>query len=130
MKKEPIFYLGNHCEHIIEVIRGGKKDDEIHCCGEKLSRMVAQSSEEIEEKHLPVVEVDKNKIKVGVGRVMHPMTEEHSIGFIYLQTKKGCQRICLEKQKEPVATFYLSADDKAVCVYAFCNQHGFWKTDI
>ena len=52
MREEPRFYLGDHCDHIIEVIRGGKKD-EIICCGEKLSKMLAKTSKEIEERHLP-----------------------------------------------------------------------------
>ena len=129
MKKEPKFYLGDACDHIVELIRGGKKD-EVFCCGEKLSPMIAQTSKEIEEKHLPVVQKNDTHIQVGVGRVMHPMTDEHSIGFIYLQTKMGAQRIDLEKQKEPVAEFWISPKDKAIAVYAFCNQHGFWKTDL
>ncbi len=129
MKAEPSFYLGNHCDHIIEVIRGEKKD-ELICCGEKLSKMVAQNTKEIEERHLPVVDVTDRQVKVGVGRIQHPMTEEHSIGFVYLQTKKGCQRINLEKQDAPVVTFLLADDDKPIAVYAFCNQHGFWKTKI
>lgn len=130
MGKEPKFYLGDHCDHIIEVIRGKTKEEEILCCGEKLSLMQPHTSKEIEEKHLPVVDVTENQVKVGVGKIQHPMTEEHSIGFIYLQTKKGCQRFNLEKQKEPVATFLLAEGDKPLAVYAFCNQHGFWKTEI
>ncbi len=82
------------------------------------------------EKHIPVVERDGQKIKVSVGSVLHPMTEEHSIGWIFLETKQGGQLVRLSPDKEPVAEFVLAGDDQPVAAYAYCNLHGFWKTDI
>jgi len=82
------------------------------------------------EKHIPVVERDGQKIKVSVGSVLHPMTEEHSIGWIFLETKQGGQFVRLSPDKEPVAEFVLAGDDQPIAAYAYCNLHGFWKTDI
>jgi superoxide reductase len=81
------------------------------------------------EKHLPVVAVEGNTVKVVVGSVAHPMQEEHSILWVYLQTDRGGQRKCLKVGAEPVVTFAL-AEEKPLAVYAYCNLHGLWKTDI
>lgn len=82
------------------------------------------------EKHLPVVEREGSKITVKVGSVFHPMTTEHSIGWIFLETKKGGQFIKLQPDAEPMAEFVLAEGDQAVAAYAYCNLHGFWKKDI
>ncbi len=82
------------------------------------------------EKHLPVVEREGEKLTVKVGSVFHPMTEEHSIGWIFLETKLGGQFVKLSPDKEPVAEFVLAKGDQAVAAYAYCNLHGFWKKDI
>jgi bacterioferritin-associated ferredoxin len=57
------------------------------------------------------------------------MTEEHSILWVYLLTDKGGQRKCLEVGKAPTVTFAL-ADEKPLAVYAYCNLHGLWLTEI
>jgi len=58
------------------------------------------------------------------------MTEEHSIEWVSLQTRKGSQRVRLNPNAEPVAQFVLADGDEAVAAYAYCNLHGFWKTQI
>ena len=128
-KDEPVFFASNHCDHIVEVIRG-ESDCEISCGDKPMSKLLVKDAEDIAEKHLPVIKKDKNKIIVAVGSIYHPMEEKHSIGFVYLQTKRGCQRVNLSHTDEPVVEFMLTKGDKAVAAYAFCNLHGFWKTDI
>lgn len=81
------------------------------------------------EKHVPVVTIDKHKITVNVGSVDHPMTSEHHISWIYLQTEKGGQRKSLAVGDKPHATFCLD-DDKPIAVLAYCNLHGLWKVDL
>jgi len=61
--------------------------------------------------------------------VEHPMVEEHSILWVYLQTNKGGQRKCLEVGNAPVVTFVLT-DEKPVAAYAYCNLHGLWKAEF
>ena len=48
----------------------------------------ANSTDAAGEKHVPVITVEGNKVHVVVGSVLHPMTEEHSIQFIALETKR------------------------------------------
>ena len=99
------------------------------CCGQKMTKLEPGVVEASQEKHIPVVTVEGSTVTVTVGSVEHPMTQEHSILWVYLQTDRGGQRKCLEVGKVPTLTFALS-DEKAVAVYAYCNLHGLWKTEI
>ena len=58
-----------------------------------------------QEKHVPQVSVEDNKIKVVVGSVEHPMLPEHSIQWIYLDTEKGSQLKYLQPGEKPSAVF-------------------------
>ena len=49
--------------------------------------------------------------------------------YTYLQTDKGGHRRELTPTDAPEATFAL-AGEKPVAVYAYCNLHGLWKTEI
>ena len=60
----------------------------------------------------------------------HPMTQEHLIQWIYLQTKRGGQRRALTPQDSPAAEFVLADGDAPVAVYEYCNLHGLWKAEI
>lgn len=82
------------------------------------------------EKHLPVVTCSGNTIRVNVGSVTHPMTEEHSITTVFLETQKGGQYKYLHHGDEPIVQFEVSSGDKAIAAYAYCNLHGLWKADI
>jgi superoxide reductase len=53
------------------------------------------------EKHVPVISVNGNTVTVNVGAAAHPMTEEHFIQWVYLQTVHGGQRKCLKPGDAP-----------------------------
>lgn len=131
MNRNPVFLTCESCKNVLEVVCCNDSDS-ISCCGADLKALVprTQEGETGAEKHLPVVECEGNKVTVKVGNIYHPMTEEHSIGWVYLQTEKGCQRVCLEPSSDPVAEFCLTEGDKPVAAYAYCNLHGFWKTEL
>ena len=99
------------------------------CCGQKMKALEPGVVEASHEKHIPVVEVEGNLVKVVVGSVEHPMGEEHSILWIYLKTDKGGYRKNLAPGEAPKAVFALH-DEKPVEVYAYCNLHGLWKADV
>ena len=77
-----------------------------------------------------MVEVKGNVVHVKVGAVAHPMLEEHSIQWIYLQTANGGQRKALKPGDDPSVTFRLGEGDEPVAVYAYCNLHGLWATEL
>ena len=125
--KETKFYICERCGNIAGMIHDSGVNPV--CCGQKMTLLEAGVVEASREKHIPVVTVEGNTVTVSVGSVIHPMTEEHNISWIYLRTDKGGQRKCLEAGKEPTATFLL-ADEKPLAVYAYCNLHGLWKTEL
>ncbi len=99
------------------------------CCGENMEVLTANTQEASQEKHLPAVTVVGKEITVKVGSVPHPMLEEHSILWVYLETTQGCQRKALVPGDDPEVKFILT-EDMPLAVYAYCNIHGLWKTEI
>lgn len=92
--------------------------------------LVAGSTDAAQEKHVPVVAKKCKSVKVDVGSVAHPMTEEHLIEWVALETEQGYQVKYLAAGAAPVCAFTLSDGDKAVAVYAYCNLHGLWATNV
>ncbi len=121
------FYICEHCGNIIGMIHSAGVP--VKCCGQNMTELIPGTVEASLEKHIPVAEIEGNTVKVTVGSVLHPMIEEHSILWVYLETDKGGQRKNLEVGKDPVVTFAL-ADEKPLAVYAYCNLHGLWKADL
>ena len=122
------FYICEHCGNIIEKI-----DDAgvpVMCCGQKMAELVPNTVEASGEKHIPVVTVKDGEIVVNVGSVNHPMAEEHFIEWVYVETEKGGQRKHLKPGGDPNVSFKVDEKDKAVAVYAYCNLHGLWMTEI
>lgn len=121
------FYICKHCGNIIGMIKDAGVP--VHCCGKPMQEMIPNTSDGAGEKHVPVITVDGNRVKVEIGEVPHPMTEEHSIQWIYLETEKGGQRKNLSPGDKPKATFVLE-DDHVISAFEYCNLHGLWKADI
>ena len=121
------FYICEKCGNVVDMIHSSGVNP--HCCGQKMHALEAGVVEASHEKHIPEVELLDGKVKVTVGSVLHPMSEEHSILWVYLETDKGGQRKSLEVGKEPVVYFALDGE-KPIAVYAYCNLHGLWKKEI
>ena len=122
------FFICKHCGNMIGLIND--KGVPMICCGEKMSELVPNTVEASAEKHLPVVtEVMADSISVKVGSALHPMENEHHIAFVYVETERVGQRKCLKAGEEPKLKFCF-ANDKPIAVFAYCNLHGLWKTEI
>ena len=101
------FFVCEHCGNLVGMIHDAGVP--MMCCGQKMTALVPNT--------------------VNVGSVDHPMLSEHFIEWVYVQTENGGQRKALKPDDKPNVTFCLG-DDKAVAVYAYCNLHGLWKTEI
>ena len=121
------FYICEHCGNIIEKVEDKKVP--VVCCGEKMKLLEAGVVEASHEKHIPVVTVEGREVKVEVGSVAHPMAEEHSILWVYLQTDKGGQMKHLSVGEAPSADFAL-VDEQPIAVFAYCNLHGLWQKEL
>ncbi|WMJ78544.1 MULTISPECIES: desulfoferrodoxin [unclassified Sedimentibacter] len=122
------FFLCETCGNLVSLLNEG--GGTLVCCGSDMKELTPNTVDAATEKHVPVVEVEGNKVTVKVGSVTHPMAEEHWIQWIYLETKEGVQRKCLNPGDEPKAVFTLNDGDKAVAAYEHCNLHGLWKKEI
>ena len=114
-----------HCGNIVAMIRD--KGVPVFCCGEKMQELIPGTTEASGEKHIPVYEVDGNTVHITVGATEHPMTREHYIEWVCLETEHGIQYAHLDPDDKPKAKFALRDGDEVRAVYAFCNQHDLWR---
>lgn len=128
MCEKPRFFICKHCGNIISMVKSSGVP--VVCCGEPMTELIGNTVEASYEKHIPVPEVEGDKVTVTVGSVIHPMTEEHHIEWIYLETSQGGHRKCLAPGDEPVTCFKLCKGETPVAAYAYCNLHGLWKAEI
>ena len=95
-----------------------------------MSELKANTTDGAVEKHVPVVNIDGNKVEVVVGSTLHPMVEAHYIQWIYLKTDKGVQKKYLSPSDEPKAEIVIGDDEKVIEAYEYCNLHFLWKKEI
>jgi superoxide reductase len=126
-QKEQKFFICKHCGNLIGFIHSSGVP--VVCCGENMTELIANTTDASNEKHVPVIEVDGNKVTVKIGSEPHPMVEQHYITWVYIRTEKGGQRKELFPGEEPCAEFVLTDDDKIISAYEYCNLHGLWKAD-
>ena len=113
------------CGNVVSVIEEGKGI--LVCCEQDMNLLEEKTKEqEGREKHVPVVDIDKNKVTVKVGSAEHPMEESHYIELIQI-VKDG--NVVIEKRlkpnEKPEAEFYLENTDD-IRARALCNIHGLW----
>lgn len=125
---EAKFYKCEHCGNIITFVKSSGVP--VMCCGQKMVEIIPDTVDAAKEKHIPVFNVIGNKVVVSVGAVEHPMTEQHYIEWVLIQTRKGKQRVVFTPNDKPQACFALCEDDELVAVYAYCNLHGLWKAQV
>lgn len=137
------FFKCSHCGNVVvKFVDSGVVP---FCCGEPMQELTPQTSDGAFEKHLPVVitsesdemratgqshlepQVSCSELKVKVGSVEHPMTPEHHIAFIFLETEEGGQLVQLTPEAKAEATFCV-CKCRPMAVYEYCNLHGLWKT--
>ena len=118
------FYICKHCGNIITFAKASGAP--VSCCGEAMTELIANTTEAATEKHIPGVERNGEKVTVSVGEVNHPMTEEHFIEWIALETDDELILTKLTPADAPKAEFTV-AENKKITVFAYCNLHSLWK---
>lgn len=121
-----IFYVCPICGNVI--VKLADSGVVPSCCGSPMHQLTPNVTDVGEEKHVPVVgRIDDWTICAEIGSIPHPMTEEHYIHFIYLETEHGAQLRYL-KPGDNAAACFCCKNDKPVAIYEYCNKHGLWKT--
>ncbi len=121
------FFVCEHCGNFVGLIYDGQVP--MICCGEKMKEVEPNTVEASAEKHLPVVTVNGEDVNVKIGSAAHPMSEDHYIQWVYVETERGGQRKGFKPGETPELNFKV-VDDKPVAVFAYCNLHGLWKTQL
>lgn len=119
------FFICNHCGNIITMVKDSGIS--IQCCGEEMEEIIPGASDGAQEKHVPVYNVNGETVTVSVGAAEHPMTSEHYIEWVCVESEEGLQFKKLNSDASPRVSFSLSKGDKVKAVYAFCNLHSLWK---
>lgn len=125
MKAPVAFFKCQVCGNMVEMIKKG--GGQLVCCGQPMLELKANTTDAAVEKHVPAVTKADGKIIVQVGTVTHPMTPEHYIEWIALVSDSETVRITLKPTDEPKAVFEYVENAE---VYAYCNLHGLWKTEV
>jgi superoxide reductase len=125
MKAEVAFLKCEVCGNMVGLIKNG--GGQLVCCGKPMTKLEPNTTDAAVEKHVPIAVRRDGKIYVDVGSVVHPMTEQHYIEWIAVVTDAGTERISLSPSDEPKAVF---CDKENAEVYAYCNLHGLWKSDV
>lgn len=121
------FYICSHCGNIVEKVKDAGVP--VVCCGQKMEELVPNTVEASGEKHMPVVKAEGDKLVVNVGAVNHPMEEKHFIEWVRVDLENGSLFKRLDPGSDPKVEFNLGGE-KAVAVFAYCNLHGLWKTEL
>ena len=125
--KNTKFYVCPHCGNLVEMVHdAGPKPV---CCGQKMQELVPNTVEASGEKHIPAVTLGDGFVEVNVGSVDHPMVDVHWIQWVQLVTDQGSYRKELKPGEAPHVKFLLGGE-KPLAVYAYCNLHGLWKTEL
>ena len=125
--KNAKFYVCPHCGNVVEMVHDAGVNSV--CCGGRMKELVPGSVDASGEKHVPAVRVSEGAVEVSVGTVHHPMEEVHWIEWVQLVTDKGSYRKQLNPGEAPTVRFLLQ-EEKPLAVYAYCNLHGLWKTEL
>ena len=128
MAKELHFYRCEDCGHMLVSI--APEAEPIATCGPRLKEITAGEHDGAVEKHLPVTEAEEGFVKVKVGDVPHPMTHDHHIEWILLETDRGYHLRRLEPEDDPSHAFPLAKGERAVMAYEYCNLHGLWRNKV
>lgn len=125
MRENVRFYRCPICGNIVGLIDGDMS--RVVCCGRPMEEMVANTTDAAVEKHVPAYERVEDEIVVKVGEVEHPMEKEHYIMWIAQVTDNRTTRVRLFPEQSTETRFpYI----KGATLYAYCNKHGLWKTEV
>lgn len=126
MAKIKDVYKCDVCGIIVEVTHGG--GGTLSCCGKPMRLIVENTVDAAVEKHIPAVEKNGDEIIVKVGSVEHPMTEQHYIEWIEVNTENKVYRKFLTPEDKPEAVF--KSAEEVISAKAYCNLHGLWTANL
>lgn len=126
IEKREVYYC-EKCKNVVESLWNGQPG--IACCDQPMVKLVPNTVDAAQEKHVPVIVRDGNKVTVKVGEVAHPMGADHYILFVELLAgNQVLRQDFVEGDTLAEAVFYVEGKENLVA-RAFCNLHGFWQSN-
>lgn len=122
------FYKCEVCGNIVCKIEDSGMP--LTCCGKQMKELRPGSTDGSLDHHLPDFNINNNTVCVRVGRISHPMEKIHHIEFIVIETNNGFHLKKLNVTDEPVTCFKLCEDESLIAIYALCNLHGIFVTEL
>ena len=122
------FYQCAHCGNLVLKLKDSGVP--LVCCGQPMILMEPGTADASPEKHVPDIVYTNQVVQVQVGKTAHPMTPEHRIEWIVLETDRGYLIRMLNQPQPPAAFFKLAMHEHPLAVYAFCNLHGLWSASF
>jgi len=119
-----LFYQCNDCNAVLLELNGTLTQ----YCNHSQTLLKPNTVDAAKEKHIPVLVFNDHQLHVKVGSVPHPMTTDHSILWIFVQTRTGGQFVQLTPEHPPEAFFTVESRD-VIRVYAYCDVHGLWMVN-
>jgi superoxide reductase len=119
-----LFYQCNDCNSVLLELNGTLTE----YCHHSQTLLKPNTADAAKDKHIPVLVFSDHQLQVKVGSVPHPMTADHSILWIFVQTRSGGQYVQLTPEDAPEAFFSVKPLD-VVRVYAYCDVHGLWMVN-
>lgn len=119
-------YKCETCGNIVKVVHasGGT----LVCCGRPMGLQPEKTTDQGNEKHVPVIARSADGILVKLGSVPHPMEEKHFIEWIEVRTGSSVFIRRLRPGDKPEAEFRVPDTD--VKARAYCNVHGLWTNRL
>ncbi len=127
MVKQDGIYRCSVCGNVVAVIEAHEPN--IVCCNKEMELLEPKGIEqEGKEKHVPVIEIEGDKVKVKIGSIPHPMEEKHFIVFVrLLKDGKTIAGKRLYPGQAPAVEFCIE-DTSGITAIEYCNVHGLWKS--
>ena len=120
------FYQCEHCGNLaVKLTDSGVP---MVCCGAPMTEVIPGTRDAAVEKHVPILHQNGMDILIEVGQISHPMSPEHRILWIVLETNLGFHVHYLTARDSPSTTFRLDKYESIRGVYSACNLHGIWES--
>jgi superoxide reductase len=130
MNCEPKFLRCVDCSTLVEALNE-QCCDELSCCGKPMDLLIPNHNAGADgEKHLPVAWWEDGALIVKIGRILHPMSQQHHIEWVCVQNKYETHRIRLKRGEDPILHIPLAPSAAPVTIYTYCNRHGLWKAQV
>ncbi len=125
MAEKSAVYYDKASGLVVESLWDGGGELEVN--GNKLEKLIPNTTDAATEKHVPVITQEGNKVTVKVGEAAHPMDSNHYILFIEVLAGNKVYRQDF-KEGDSIAEAAFTIEDPVDSARAYCNLHGFWST--